>query len=591
MAVRYAAGGGISIRDSLFASLMRREGFPVRTITIANQKGGCGKTTVAINLSASLARESRRVLLVDLDPQGHCALGMAVPDEQIDLSIRDCLVAQVEGDPMELARVTWQITPNLDLAPSRGNLAGFEPKVGDREDADTLLRELLAFTDNRYDYCVIDCPPHYGALMRNGLCAADDIIIPVDTGYFSLHGLTQQLATIENLCQKRGKAPVARVLPNQYDVRTKLAREVLAELRNRYKGVVFDTIINFNTKLKEGVSYGQPITEFAPTSMGAKDFQKLAREIVAAEIADVATDDILQHVERLAADAERLLATTTTLVGPRDPVALPTRAEVRESVASQTSTRFEPSQPTPVVANAPMAAPGPVVAPSPVAAPSLTTPPVSPAHHPARQATPLAPQTPSATPVAPASNVAGPVTPVTLASKADTPVALPTPSLPQFASPEKLVPTEIRPATFDSKPAFAELGLSPAALPTEPSQQSRVEPAIPAATPAHVSTPEQVDRKIEAIYGVRQEGEITIFQSNQPDATEVQLAGDFNDWMPHTTPMERGGEGDFVARLRLPQGRYRYRLVVDGRWTHDIHNSNIETNEYGELNSVAEVKK
>ncbi len=577
----------------------------MRTITIANQKGGCGKTTVAINLSASLARESRRVLLVDLDPQGHCALGMAVPDEQIDLSIRDCLVAQVEGDPMELARVTWQITPNLDLAPSRGNLAGFEPKVGEREDADTLLRELLAATDNRYDYCIIDCPPHYGALMRNGLCAADAIIIPVDTGYFSLHGLTQQLATVENLCQKRGKNPTARVLPNQYDVRTKLAREVLAELRNRYKGVVYDTIINFNTKLKESVSYGQPITEFAPTSMGAKDFQKLAREILASEVMDVATTDILEHVERLAADAERLLATTTTLVGPRDTTAMPTRAEIRESVAPHAPARFE-TKPQPST----------VIASSPTVATLVATPPASAAPQARPQLTPIAPHAPLVTPVArehvaaepvswepiapkpvsqetialepiaPDSNVVRPMTPAAVATT-ETPIALSSPALPQFASPEKLVPTEVRPAFIDSQPEATEPAITPTSMPQAPG----VEPIARIGTPAYESTPEQIDRKIEAIYGVRQEGEVTIFQSNQPDATEVQLAGDFNDWMPHTTPMECRGEGDFVARLRLPQGRYRYRLVVDGRWTHDIHNSNIETNEYGELNSVAEVKK
>ena len=122
---------------------------------------------------------------------------------------------------------------------------------------------------------------------------------------------------------------------------------------------------------------------------------------------------------------------------------------------------------------------------------------------------------------------------------------------------------------------------------------------VPPRTPARVPTPpapppkvasnEEIDRKIEAVYGVRQEGEIVVFRSRNPEAGEVQVAGDFNDWMPHTTPMRRLPDGDFEARLPLPKGRYRYRLVVDGRWSHDLNNPVTETNEYGELNSIAEV--
>ena len=469
----------------------------MRTITVANQKGGCGKTTVAINLSASLAREGSRVLLVDLDPQGHCALGMAVPDEQIDLSVLDCLLSQVEGEPIELSRITWQITSNLDLAPSRSNLATLEPKLGIREDGETLLHDLLEANSGRYDYCLVDCPPHLGLLMRNGLRAAGEIIIPVDTGYFALHGLTRQLATIEQICERNGVKPAVRVLPNQYDVRTKLAREILAELRHSFKGVVYKTMINFNTKLKEGASFGQPITEFAPTSMGARDFQKLAKEVLEGDPTRVPTSDILQHMERLAADAERLLATTTTLVGNQP-----------ETSGTPASSAAAPAPPADV-------------------------PPASPAMDEALNAY-AARQVP---------DVSG----VTSA-------------------------TETEPSSL----------ITPASGTTTPFSP---EPETP------MPSPEDTARKIEAIYGVRQEGETVVFRSRYPDAGEVQLAGDFNDWMPHTTPMRRLANGDFEARLRLPNGRYRYRLVVDGRWSHDLHNPVVETNEYGELNSIAEIAR
>ncbi|MHC4066503.1 MAG: ParA family protein, partial [Planctomycetota bacterium] len=287
----------------------------MRAIAVSNQKGGCGKTTVAINLSASLAREGRKVLLIDLDPQGHCAVGLAVPNEQIDLSVLDCLRSLSSSGPVGLSQVTWQITPNLDLAPSHLDLARFEPECGTDPSAELMLTKLLEQVAGQYDYALIDCPPHLGLLMRNAVRAADEVIIPVDTGYFSLHGLTREMQTIDEISLQAGREVAVHVLANQYDVRTKLAREILAELRKEFDGVLFSTIVNFNTKLKEGTSFGQPIVEFAPSSMGARDFQKLARELIAAEPDGPSpTDEMLQHVEEMAAEAERLLATTATLV-------------------------------------------------------------------------------------------------------------------------------------------------------------------------------------------------------------------------------------------------------------------------------------
>jgi chromosome partitioning protein len=481
-------------------------------------------------------------LLADLDPQGHCALGMAVPDEQIDLSVFDCLEKQIEGEPIEFTHITWQITPNLDLAPSRASLARLEPKVGVGEGADTHLRDLLQAHSGRYDYCVIDCPPHLGLLMRNALNAADEVIIPVDTGYFSLHGLGQQLTTIEQVCEKNGRKPVVRILPNQYDVRTKLAREILAELRSRYKGLVYDTIVNFNTKLKEGASYGQPITEFAPTSMGARDFQALAREIMTGTPVAAPTADMLRHVEKLAADAERLLATTTTLVETSAPAAA------------------VPTAKTPI----------------PVTPPTNVPEAVPATYDRLRRGTPgkmpnTAPSGVHESKGASTSRGAGSSIPEVTVARREAGAS--------------------RPAQLPASPASAgPRGATARAEPETPIPSTQNASKAPEALP-EVASSEEIDRKIEAIYGVRQDGEVVIFRSPNPEASEVQLAGDFNDWMPHTTPMHRLSDGDFEARLRLPKGRYRYRLVVDGRWSHDLHNPVTETNEYGELNSIAEIKR
>ncbi|MFQ6048807.1 MAG: ParA family protein, partial [Phycisphaerae bacterium] len=157
----------------------------MRTIAIANQKGGCGKTTVAINLSACLAKEGRRTLLVDMDPQSHCAIGLAVPEEQIELSIADVLLGGPEQPPVELSRIIWQIATNFDLAPSRIDLAGFEQRMAGAEDRDRRLQQALAGLAEPYEFVVIDCPPHVGLLTFNALRAADEVIVPVDTGYFA----------------------------------------------------------------------------------------------------------------------------------------------------------------------------------------------------------------------------------------------------------------------------------------------------------------------------------------------------------------------------------------------------------------------
>ncbi len=567
----------------------------MRTITIANQKGGCGKTTVAINLSASIAREGRRTLLVDMDPQGHCALGMAVPDEQIDLSIYECLISQAESDPIELSKITWQITPNLDIAPSRSNLAGFEPQLAASESGDRMLLDLLSANAERYDYCVIDCPPHLGLLMMNGLRAADDVIIPVDTGYFSLHGLTQQLATIEHLAEKFGRRPSIRVLPNQYDVRTKLGREILAELRKRFEGVVFETIVNFNTKLKEGASYGQPITEFAPTSAGARDFQRLAREVLLADPVDLPTTDILQHVERLAADAERLLATTTTLVANGAAQAKDTAQKRAESDKAKTASRNTLTRPpsdsrqktadatssvAPAVTGGPASFNPDDYAPLPVPTASPAAPTAGPATAAAspipnevpRRSVHPGGESPSGSPVArtvpPAQSPAVPT--ITAPRREELSASVNGTDVVARAPQASTVP----PSKLESRP---ETNPEQTALASHDQMTNR--------DVAH----EQIAQKIERIYGVHQEAEVVIFRTASEDAVEIQLAGDFNDWMPHTTPMRRLSDGDFEARLRLPKGRYRYRIVVDGRWSHDQHNPTIERNEYGEINSIVEV--
>ncbi|MEM7576154.1 MAG: AAA family ATPase [Planctomycetota bacterium] len=247
----------------------------MRTIAILNQKGGCGKTTTAINLAATLAGKGFRVLIVDMDPQSHCALGLSVPEQRIERGTAELLHAGLDGS-LGVADLTWQVSRNLDLLPSTMALATMEQRLASQPDKDRRLSQVLSPVADRYDVCVLDCPPSIGLLTFNALRAADEVLIPVETGYFALQGSVRQARTIEMLIQRVGHRVRFSILPTMYDVRTKLAREILGELRKHFDEAVLPCVINFNSKLKEAAALGQPITEYDPSSTGMKDFEELA---------------------------------------------------------------------------------------------------------------------------------------------------------------------------------------------------------------------------------------------------------------------------------------------------------------------------
>jgi len=255
----------------------------MRTIAIINQKGGCGKTTTSINLAACMARLGHKTLLVDMDPQGHCGIGLAVPEEQIERTIFDALIEPADtrdGKVPKVSDIVWQIATDFDLAPSNLKLAAFEQVFSGRQGREDRLAKALDGVKDNYEWCIIDCPPSVGLITFNALKAADEVVVPVETGYFSLHGLAKMMETLEHLKERSGKQIYIRVLPTLYDTRTKLAREVLSELRAKFREYLMESTVNFNTKLKEAASFGQPITEYDPGSRGYKDFVNLARELM-----------------------------------------------------------------------------------------------------------------------------------------------------------------------------------------------------------------------------------------------------------------------------------------------------------------------
>ncbi len=255
----------------------------MQTIAVINQKGGCGKTTTAISLSGFFAARGWRTLLVDMDPQSHCAAGLAIPEARIDLSIGDAMLAAVSDDPLlppvEPDRLLWRVSRNLDLAPSNMRLAGLEALRGGlatEPDPEKRLSRVLASLSNRYDLAVIDCSPAIGLLAYNALVAAGQILVPVETGFFSLQGATKQVSTIKALAKRLEISLSYRLLPTLHDQESVLARDLLDELHRRFPGQVIPIPVRYDPALKEAASFGQPVGEYAPDSTGAADYGAVA---------------------------------------------------------------------------------------------------------------------------------------------------------------------------------------------------------------------------------------------------------------------------------------------------------------------------
>ena len=246
----------------------------MRSVAIVNQKGGCGKTTTAINLAATLAAKNRRTLLVDMDPQGHCGIGLGVPEDRIEHGLAEALLSDPPGgaDPDAML---WEVAKNLRLAPSTLSLAGLEAARGGLAhlpDRDARLSQFLDRVANRFDWCVIDCPPTIGLLTFNALRAADEAIIPVETGFFSLKGSERQAAAIQAMSARLERELPLRILPTLHRPSAKLATDLLAAIERRHGMLTMPLVIREHESLREAAGFGQPITEYAPGSEACRDF-------------------------------------------------------------------------------------------------------------------------------------------------------------------------------------------------------------------------------------------------------------------------------------------------------------------------------
>jgi chromosome partitioning protein len=251
---------------------------PAKVIAMCNQKGGVGKTTSTINLGASLAGYGRRVLLVDLDPQGALSAGLGVPHYELDATIHNVLVeSKVSIDDV----LVHTRVKNMDLVPSNIDLSAAEIQLVNEVGREQSLARSLYPVLDRYDYVLIDCQPSLGLLTVNGLACSDGVIIPTECEYFSLRGLALLTDTVEKVHDRLNpKLSISGILITRYDPRTVNSREVMARVLERFGGLVFDTVITRTVRFPETSVAGEPITTWAPKSGGAEAYRSLAREVI-----------------------------------------------------------------------------------------------------------------------------------------------------------------------------------------------------------------------------------------------------------------------------------------------------------------------
>ncbi len=249
-----------------------------KIIAVANQKGGVGKTTTSINLSAALAVKGKKVLLVDIDPQGNATSGFGIEKNELENTVYELMLNECSIEQCIIS----QVLPNLSVLPTNVNLAAAEIELIDVERKEYILKNELDWVKDKYDFIIIDCPPSLSMLTVNAMTCADSVLVPIQCEYYALEGLSQLIHTV-NLVKTRLNSDLEMegVVFTMYDSRTNLSAEVVENVKENLEERIFSTVIPRNIRLAEAPSFGQPITSYDPKSAGAQSYLELADELIA----------------------------------------------------------------------------------------------------------------------------------------------------------------------------------------------------------------------------------------------------------------------------------------------------------------------
>jgi chromosome partitioning protein len=533
----------------------------MRVVAVANQKGGCGKTTSAVNLSACLAFLGKRTLLVDLDSQGHASLGLGVTPEELEHTLYDVLSPRAE-EPPRLTEIVVKLNPHLHLIPSDLTLSALEQELSGATGRERRLADAFAEIGEGYDYVFLDCAPGLSLMTFNALRLCDEVLVPIEASLYSLHGLARFIETVRLAEEEFEKSYVFHALITNFDKRTRMARRFLDEVREYLKEMAFKTVVRRNVRLADAATAGKAITDFDRRSYGFKDYMSCTTELIERGLRrDAPAKQSWEMKPHPLETAEA--AAEAVSVAPASAREKPAPIELKKP-AAPTETK------APVI---------PPAAPPPVALPAAARP-IDRAldrgrsqHQTAAPSTTISGGGPPKR-IDPAPNVA------ILDDDADDEAE--ERETPEIKESPKGIIAEI--LAVKAPEGVEKLTLTPK-RPEARATNERASGGLKLGGG---------DVKGGAI-GVELRGPVVradgvLFALAAPSAESVKIAGEFNDWRPEDLKLARPERGIWELDMPLDEGAYRYKFIINGEWMNDPHNVETMANPFGGNDSVVHVR-